>query len=128
MIPLELQRGFNIGAFCFGIVWTLFHTPARNRWIAAGWTLVAGPLTLGLAALGYNVWLGFNANRLAAAYGNYESVRQFEQTQREWRRWAVIVIGSVLGSIALYAILGTALVGVALVTGSPKHITVSGHI
>jgi hypothetical protein len=113
-LPAALRDRFNFGACFFGIVWLFYNAEVNQRWIALG-ALVVGGITTGFfVPIGYQIWLGFHANRLAAEYGRFPSVAAFEESQRAWTRWA-IVAASVLAALGLTAALALAVMVTAAI-------------
>jgi hypothetical protein len=118
-VPEEAARGFNWGAFLLSWIWLCAH-----GMVPGGLGLLGGSFVLGLiagvvkvtsgfpfdgivnvAALGLQIWLGINGNKLAWRNRRFESVDDFRQCEKVWTRWGA---GLILGIIVL-AILGALL-------------------
>ncbi len=105
-LPAAVCDRFNFGACFFGIIWTFSNADVSQRWIALGALVVGGLATGFFVPIGYQIWLGFNANRLAAEHGRFTNVDAFLATQRAWTRWAIVAASALaaLGAVAAVAL------------------------
>jgi hypothetical protein len=118
-IPAEMQRSFNVGAFFLGFIWACGNASVKQRWIGGAF-LVLGVFTSFTLSLPYNVWLGFNGNRIAAASNPWPSIAMFRETQRNW---ALASLGWIVAFpifVILLEVIGFSVVWAAL--------TATGHV
>lgn len=111
-VPVELQGGWNWGAFWFGWLWLVNH-----KLVGAGIGLLVGSFVLGLipvvnilaalAGFGVAIYLGIIGNRLGWQNRPFNSVEDFKACQRVWGFW-------VLGSFLFSVVIGVAAVLLAL--------------
>jgi hypothetical protein len=102
--PAELNK-FNWGAFFLTWIWGI-----GNKSYIALWALLAGIVSaipvIGIAAIGFNIWLGIKGNEYAWQNKEWESIEQFNETQKKWTIaggivWAVFfVLGLLAGMMA----------------------------
>ncbi|MCR5261273.1 MAG: hypothetical protein K6C94_05490 [Candidatus Gastranaerophilales bacterium] len=104
VLPEELKK-FNWGAFFLTWIWGL-----GNKSYIALWALLSGIVSaipvIGFAAIGFNIWLGLKGNEYAWHNKDWESVEQFNETQKKWVIagaivWVVLfVLGMLAGMMA----------------------------
>lgn len=99
-VPVELQGGFNFGAFWFTWVWGLNH---KKPITLVALVLGIIPYIGSLAAIGFAIWVGLNGNRWAWESGRFTSVQDCLNCQRIWRNWAIafLAVTCVAGIIAV---------------------------
>ncbi len=126
-IPLDDQKRFNVGAFFLGFVWACGNAPVRQRWIGAAF-FVLGFFSFFVLSLPYNIWLGLNGNRIAAAFKPWPSRTTFRETQRNWALGSLAWIVALPIYIALFevVVLGI-LFGALAATGHLDAITSPSH-
>jgi hypothetical protein len=93
-VPVELQGGWNWGAFFFSWIWLIAH-----KMVGLGVGLFVGSLVLGfipivnvlsgVAGLGISIYLGTNGNRIGWQNRRFESVADFRVCQAVWAKWVL---------------------------------------
>jgi hypothetical protein len=79
----EGVKGWNWGAFVLGWIWGVCNGVP----LALLQLIPFAPVGIGIA-----VWLGLQGNELAWKGKRWESVEQFQSTQRKWHRAAMVVL------------------------------------
>ena len=98
-VPQEIRK-WNWGAAGLGLIWGIYH----GVWISLlGIVLSSIPLV----NLGWWVLMGMKGSQWAWASNRWESVEQFEASQRNWKPWGIVffILGilGVLGSLSKIA-------------------------
>lgn len=98
-LPQELKR-FNWGAFLLNWIWGLMHKQYITLlYFVACLIPVMGPLAI-------SIWFGFAGNKWAWKSRNWNSVEEFNETQKLWvRLWFVLVTLSTIILIKVFFIL-----------------------
>lgn len=97
-LPQELKH-FNWGAFLLNWIWGIMH----GRYI----TLLYFPACLipVIGPLAISIWFGFAGNKWAWKSKKWNSIEEFNQTQKNWvRLWFVLLIFGLIISIKLFFI------------------------
>ncbi len=117
--PPELNK-FNWGAFLLSWIWGIFH----QKWITL--TMLATPILCGILSiiplvglltpfipLGLGIWFGIEGNKWAWESKDWASVEQFNEYEKKWAFWGVVVavVATVL-SLICFLIAGAALIAI----------------
>ncbi len=97
VVPDEVRRKFNWGAFCFDLLWA-----ADNRvWQGLlPLVLVFFPDAIGyLLYIIFKIWFGIKGNSLAWKNKKWASVEEFHAKQKRWAYFAIVVLTLVLISL-----------------------------
>jgi hypothetical protein len=95
IIPPDGVRGWSWGAFCLSWIWAVFN----KTWIGL---LCLVPYVGFLMAL----YLGVRGRELAWRNKRWDSVEQFNQVQKRWSFWGVVIVvgATLLGIVAGIAV------------------------
>ncbi len=98
-LPQELKH-FNWGAFLFNWIWGIMHKKYITLlYFVACLIPVIGPI-------GISVWFGVAGNKWAWQSKNWDSIEQFNETQRNWvKLWLILAVVSVILAIKIFIIL-----------------------
>ena len=98
-LPQELKH-FNLGAFLFNWIWGIMHKKYITLlYFVACLIPVIGPI-------GISVWFGVVGNKWAWQSKNWDSIEQFNETQRNWvKLWLILAVVSVILAIKIFIIL-----------------------
>lgn len=97
--PSELKH-FNWGAFLLNWIWGVMH----KRYITLLYFVaciipVVGPLAI-------SIWFGFAGNKWAWNSKNWDSIEQFNDSQRDWvRLWFILTILGVIITLKVLLII-----------------------
>lgn len=97
-VPVELQGGWNWGAFGLTFFWLLTHK-------MVGWAIGFFVLNFvcGLLALPISIYMGIAGNKLAWQNRQWSSVEDCKACQKTWANWAIplFILGIVIGVAAV---------------------------
>ena len=98
------REGWNWGAFMFTWIWLLCH-----NMVPFGIGLILASFFFGPLSIIASFYLGAKGNELAWTYKPFRNLQHFEETERAWSRWGLILFliscgGGVL--VFLLALLG----------------------
>jgi len=91
-LPLN-HRSFNWGAFLLTWIWGIGNKTYIAFLVFAVSLLSIIPYVGWLAQLGFCIWLGIQGNELAWKNKEWNSLEEFEETQRKWAMWGGIIVG-----------------------------------
>ncbi|MBS1717483.1 MAG: hypothetical protein JSS72_07105 [Armatimonadetes bacterium] len=91
VLPLEVAKRFNWGAFTFPYLWGPFHNqPNLLLWFILSFCL-SGPGTLILC-----FWAGVSGNKWAWESGRFSTVEEMQECQKHWNVWGISVLSFVM--------------------------------
>ena len=103
-LPKELKR-FNWGACLLPWIWGIGNNVRVALWgllCFLMWIPVIGAI-IALGLLIFQIWLGINGNRLAWNSKRWNNIEHFNDVQRKWAMWSVIILFGVPFAIAFIA-------------------------
>lgn len=101
-LPPEFRK-FNWGAFGCTFIWAA----SMNLWFWFGWFLLMILVFYPLYWIPA-VYLGINGNRFAWKSGRWDSLQQFEETQKVWAIWGKVMFGIAVLLTVIITIFGYA--------------------
>jgi hypothetical protein len=129
-VPVELQNGWNWGAFYFSWIWLVTHgKTGLGVGILVGSMVIGGilggvgavgrgdssltmvttvlRLLLNAASLGLSVWLGIAGNKMGWQSRRWQSVADFRACQAIWARWALwcFIAGIIIFGLLIWIVI-----------------------
>jgi hypothetical protein len=94
------REGWNWGAFVFTWIWLLWH-----NMVPFGIGLLLASFFFGPLSLIASFYLGAKANELAWTYKPFRNLQHFEETEKAWNRWGLVLFLVSMGGGILFFIL-----------------------
>lgn len=89
VLPEEVKKRFNWGAFFFSWIWGLNH---KQPILLLALLFGCIPYLGVIAVLGMQIWAGLNGNQWAWQSGRFSTVDDMENCQVIWAKWALGVL------------------------------------
>jgi hypothetical protein len=107
IVPLEIQQmGWNWGAFLLHWIWAIAH----SAWVGFVLAFFLNPIGA--------IYLGIKGNELAWQNRHWDSIEQFQETQKAWTKWGVIVL---IASVAIWIVVMVLSAGAGMYAASHAH-------
>ena len=90
-LPVELNK-FNWGAFLLSWIWGIGNKSYLTFWAFSIIILAFIPVVNMFAPLGFAIWFGLKGNEWAWQNKEWESVEKFNEIQKKWTFWGVVVL------------------------------------
>jgi len=90
------REGWNWGAFIFSWIWLLCHNMVPSGIALFLISFFFGPLTIAAS-----IYLGIKGNELAWTYRPFKNLQHFEETEKAWSKWGLILFFGWFGFILL---------------------------
>lgn len=103
---LPYMTGWNWGGFLLSWIWALGHEQ-----ITSGVIILVASMIPGLGTIvrwGFKIYFGLKGNELAWRNRRFDTISQFQDTQRAWTYWGAAIFGISIFIIFLYFILAIA--------------------
>lgn len=110
VVPEEVKKPFNWGAFLLGWIWGIGNKSYLTFLSFAALLVCWIPFVGGLVPLGLSIWFGIKGNEWAWQNKKFDSVEAFHDYQKLWVK---IGLGLLVLSVIFGILLGILLTGAA---------------